>query len=83
MTVIVREPITLRGRVLGRAVRSKPVNRLGLPMAASSDKDVTLTLELATVDGGVHHLQVPLTSLPRGWLEIDAAVVVTISEAVP
>jgi len=78
-----RDPIVLSGVVLGRAVARIPLDRRGLPMAASHDREVTLTLQFPVPNERPLEFSMRLDSLPRGWMEIGDAVRLTLAAVEP
>jgi len=74
-----RDPIVLSGVVLGRAVARVPLDKRGLPMAASHDREVTLTLQFPVPGHHAIEFSMRVDSLPRGWMEIGDPVTVTIA----
>jgi len=76
-----RDPIVLSGVVLGRAVARVPLDRRGLPMAASHDREVTLTLQFPVPNERPLEFSMRLDSLPRGWMGIGDAVRLTLDTA--
>lgn len=76
-----RDPIVLTGVVLGRAVASVPLDKRGLPMAASHDKEVTLTLQFPVPGHRAMEISMRVDSLPRGWMEIGDPVTMVVDSA--